>query len=135
MTCTLILGMSARHDEKGLVDIRTTALENIALQPCSACFASRGSMIVWIFSISSASILGGDWAGFIETSKELVELILNLESTVDMDEEEYPLKSLRKPFLSLVARGAGSCELNRGGNRMYNPDNPPRSKVRAPCHF
>lgn len=98
------LSMSARHDEKGLVDIRTTALENIALAAMQRVLRkSRFDDCLDILDFFRLD-LGGDWAGFIETSKELVELILNPESTVDMDEEEYPLKSLRKPFLSLVAR-------------------------------
>ena len=98
------LSMSARHDEKGLVDIRTTALENIALAAMQRVLRkSRFDDCLDILDFFRLD-LGGDWAGFIETSKELVELILNPETTVDMDEKEYPLKSLRKPFLSLVAR-------------------------------
>ena len=52
------LSMSARHDEKGWIFARRHWRIS-HWQPCSACFASRGSMIVWIFSISSASTLVG----------------------------------------------------------------------------
>ena len=51
--------------------------------------------------------LGEEWAAFMETSKELAGLILDTEAceaTVDMDEDKERLKSLRKPFLSLLAR-------------------------------
>lgn len=98
------LSMSARNDDKRLVDIRTTALENIALAAMQRVLRkSRFDDCLDILDFFRLD-LGGDWAAFIETSKDLVELLLNPESTIDMDEEEYPLKSLRKPFLSLVAR-------------------------------
>ena len=98
------LSKSARNDDKRLVDIRTTALENIALAAMQRVLRkSRFDDCLDILDFFRLD-LGGDWAAFIETSKDLVELLLNPESTIDMDEEEYPLKSLRKPFLSLVAR-------------------------------
>lgn len=54
--------------------------------------------------------LGGEWAAFIETSKELAGLILDTGTdgtAIDKDEDTECLKSLRKPFLSLLSR---ACE-------------------------
>jgi len=51
--------------------------------------------------------LGGEWAAFIEASKDLAGLVLDTEAhetVLDMDENKEPLKSLRKPFLSLLAK-------------------------------
>lgn len=44
---------------------------------------------------------------FIESAKDLAGLILDTEASVtdfDMDEDQERLKSLRKPFLSLLAK-------------------------------
>lgn len=46
-------------------------------------------------------------AAFIESAKDLAGLILDTEASVtdfDMDEDQERLKSLRKPFLSLLAK-------------------------------
>ena len=51
------------------------------------------------------------------------------------EDRRIPAQIASQTLFIPCGKGAGSCELNRGGNRMYNPDNPPRSKVRAPCHF
>ena len=51
--------------------------------------------------------LGGDWGAFIETAKELAELVFNPEASgpgVDMDRNKELLKSFRIPFLSLAAK-------------------------------
>ena len=51
--------------------------------------------------------LGEDWADFIESAKELAGLILDTGASgtdFDMDEDKERLKSLRKPFLSLLAK-------------------------------
>ena len=51
--------------------------------------------------------LGGDWGAFIETAKELAELVFNPEASgagVDVDRDKELLKSFRIPFLSLAAK-------------------------------
>ena len=51
--------------------------------------------------------LGGEWGAFIETAKELAELVFNPETSgagVDMDRNKELLKSFRIPFLSLAAK-------------------------------
>lgn len=51
--------------------------------------------------------LGEEWGAFIEVSKELAELILNEksdETDFDTDEDTERLKSLRSPFISLLAK-------------------------------
>ena len=51
--------------------------------------------------------LVGDWGAFIETAKELAELVFNPEASgpgVDMDRNKELLKSFRIPFLSLAAK-------------------------------
>lgn len=51
--------------------------------------------------------LGEEWEAFIESAKDLAGLILDTEASVtdfDMDEDQERLKSLRKPFLSLLAK-------------------------------
>ena len=51
--------------------------------------------------------LGEEWAAFVESAKDLAGLILDTEASVtdfNMDEDQERLKSLRKPFLSLLAK-------------------------------
>ena len=51
--------------------------------------------------------LGGDWGAFIETAKELAELVFNPEASgpgVEVDRDKELLKSFRIPFLSLAAK-------------------------------
>ena len=51
--------------------------------------------------------LGEEWSAFLEASKELAELILDTEAHdtgFGMDEDKECLKSLRKPFLSLLSK-------------------------------
>lgn len=48
--------------------------------------------------------LGGEWGAFIETAKELAELVFNPETSgagVDMDRNKELLKSFRIPFYRL----------------------------------
>ncbi len=62
-----------------------------------------GSPLVQFFR----SDLGGEWAAFIEASKELAELVIDGKpdgTDFGMDEETERLESLRKPFLSLLAK-------------------------------
>ena len=57
--------------------------------------------------------LGEEWAAFIDTSKKLAGLILDTEAceaTIDMDEDKECLKSLRNPFLSLLARAQETAD-------------------------
>ncbi len=88
-------------------DIRETALECIARAAIQRVLRKSrfddSSPLVEFFRLD----LGEEWAAFMETSKELAGLILDTEAceaTVDMDEDKERLKSLRKPFLSLLAR-------------------------------
>ena len=58
-------------------------------------------------SQDSITVLGGEWGAFIETAKELAELVFNPETSgagVDMDRNKELLKSFRIPFLSLAAK-------------------------------
>ncbi len=51
--------------------------------------------------------LGEDWSDFIESAKDLAGLILDtgaFGTDFDMDEDKERLKSLRRPFLSLLAK-------------------------------
>ena len=62
-----------------------------------------GSPLVQFFRLD----LGGEWAAFIEASKELAELIIDGKpdgTGFGTDEETERLESLRKPFLSLLAK-------------------------------
>lgn len=57
--------------------------------------------------------LGEEWAAFIESAKDLAGLILDTEASVtdfDMDEDKERLKSLRKPFLSLLAKAQAMAD-------------------------
>lgn len=88
-------------------DIRETALEFIAYAAMQRVLRKSrfddSSPLVEFFRLD----LGEEWAAFMETSKELAGLILDTEAceaTVDMDEDKECLKSLRIPFLSLLAR-------------------------------
>lgn len=97
---------SVHHDNKE-TNIRETALE------CMAQAAMQRVLRKSRFDDSSPLMeffrldLGEEWAAFIEASKELAGLIFDTEAceaTVDMDEDKERLKSLRKPFLSLLAK-------------------------------
>ena len=73
--------------------------------PCKKSCTSRddSSPLVDFFRLD----LGEEWAAFIESAKDLAGLILDTEASVtdfDMDEDQERLKSLRKPFLSLLAK-------------------------------
>lgn len=69
--------------------------------------------------------LGGEWGAFIETAKELAELVFNPETSgagVDMDRNKELLKSFRIPFLSLAAKPR-HCRTEPGNeNELYNQE-------------
>lgn len=95
------------HPGNKETDIRETALESIAHAAMQRVLRKSrfddSSPLVKFFRLD----LGEEWAAFIEASKELAGLILDTEAceaTVDMDEDKERLKSLRIPFLSLLAR-------------------------------
>lgn len=95
------------HTGNKETNIRETALECIAhaamLRVLRKSRFDDGSPLMEFFRLD----LGEEWAAFIEASKELAGLILDTEAceaTVDMDEDKERLKSLRKPFLSLLAK-------------------------------
>lgn len=94
-------------------DIRETALESIAYAAMQRVLRKSrfddASPLMEFFRLD----LGEEWAAFMETSKELAGLILDTEAceaTVDMDEDKERLKSLRIPFLSLLARAQEAAD-------------------------
>ena len=97
----------AADDDERAVKIRMVALECITFAAIQrALRKSRfddSSPLVDFFRFD----LGEEWAAFIESAKDLAGLILDTEASVtdfDMDEDQERLKSLRKPFLSLLAK-------------------------------
>lgn len=57
--------------------------------------------------------LGEEWTAFIESAKDLAGLILDTGASgtdFDMDEDKERLKSLRKPFLSLLAKAQAMAD-------------------------
>lgn len=101
------------HTGNKETDIRDTALACIAHAAMQRVLRKSrfddGSPLVEFFRLD----LGEEWAAFIEASKELAGLILDTEAceaTVDMDEDKECLKSLRIPFLSLLARAQEAAE-------------------------
>lgn len=98
---------ASENADKQAVKIRATALECIALAAMQRVLRKSrfddGQELMDFFRLD----LGEDWEAFIEASKELAGLILDTGAngmTVDMDEDKECLKSLRNPFLSLLAR-------------------------------
>ena len=98
---------ASAHANKQEEEIRKTALG------CIAYAALQRVLRKSRFDDSSPLIdffhhdLDEEWVSFIEASKELAELILDTEAcetTFDTDDDKERLKSLRKPFLSLLAR-------------------------------
>lgn len=98
---------ASAHASKQEEEIRKTALG------CIAYAALQRVLRKSRFDDSSPLIdffrhdLDEEWVSFIEASKELAELILGTEAcetTFDTDDDKERLKSLRKPFLSLLAR-------------------------------
>lgn len=98
---------ASAHASKQEEEIRKTALG------CIAHAALQRVLRKSRFDDSSPLIeffrhdLDEEWVSFIEASKELAELILDTEAcetTFDTDDDKEHLKSLRKPFLSLLAR-------------------------------
>lgn len=122
LVCQAIAGMTERdsrqcqdsrfdtvpvHTGNKETDIRATALECIAHAAMQRVLRKSrfddSSPLTEFFRLD----LGEEWAAFMETSKELAGLILDTEACetiLDMDEDKERLKSLRKPFLSLLAR-------------------------------
>lgn len=101
------------HTGNKETNIRETALECIAHAAMQRVLRKSrfddGSPLMEFFRLD----LGGEWAAFIEASKELVGLILDTEAceaTIGMDEDKERLKSLRNPFLSLLARAQEAAE-------------------------
>ncbi len=95
------------HTGNKETDIRETALECIAHAAMQRVLRKSrfddSSPLVEFFRLD----LGEEWTAFIEASKELAGLILDTEAceaTTGMDEDKQLLKSLRNPFLSLLAR-------------------------------
>ena len=98
---------ASAHASKQEEEIRKTALG------CIAYAALQRVLRKSRFDDSSPLIdffhhdLAEEWVSFIEASKELAKLILDTEAcemTFDTDDDKERLKSLRKPFLSLLAR-------------------------------
>ena len=98
---------ASAHASKQEEEIRKTALG------CIAYAALQRVLRKSRFDDSSPLIdffrhdLDEEWVSFIEASKELAELSLGTEAcetTFDTDDDKERLKSLRKPFLSLLAR-------------------------------
>lgn len=99
--------ITSLHTGNKETDIHETALECIAHAAMQRVLRKSrfddSSPLVEFFRLD----LGEEWTAFMETSKELAKLILDTEAceaTIDMDEDKEPLRSLRKPFLSLLAR-------------------------------
>lgn len=95
------------HPGNKETDILETALECIVHAAMQRILRKSrfddGSPLTEFFRLD----LGEEWAAFMETSKELAGLILDTEgceATIDTNEDKERLKSLRKPFLSLLAR-------------------------------
>lgn len=98
---------ASAHAGKQEEEIRKTALG------CIAHAALQRGLRKSRFDDSSPLIdffrldLNEDWDSFIESSKELAELILDTEAwetTFDTEDDKERLKSLRNPFLSLLAK-------------------------------
>lgn len=94
-------------DDERVVEIRTVALECIALAAmrralCGSRF-DDGSELMDYFRHE----LNGDWTGLVETSKGIARLILEVDkddNTDYHDDDREFLKTLFKPFLALAAR-------------------------------
>lgn len=101
------------HPSNKETDIRETALESIAYAAMQRVLRKSrfddASPLMEFFRLD----LGEEWAAFIEASKELAGLILDTEAceaTIDINEDKERLKSLRIPFLSLLARAQEAAD-------------------------
>lgn len=99
--------ITSLHTGNKETDIHETALECIAHAAMQRVLRKSrfddSSPLVEFFRLD----LGEEWTAFMETSKKLAGLILDTEAceaTIDTSEDKEPLRSLRKPFLSLLAR-------------------------------
>ena len=100
-------GTTSVHTHRSEEQLRETVLECIAHAALWRVLRKSrfddGSPLVQFFRLD----LGGEWAAFIEASKELAELIIDGKTDgtdFGTDEETERLESLRKPFLSLLAK-------------------------------
>ena len=101
------LDMAGTHSGTSDADIREVALGCIAHASLQKILRKSrfddSSPLVDFFRLD----LGGEWAAFIEASKDLARLILDteqLEMTIGMDKDKERLKLLCRPFLSLSAK-------------------------------
>jgi len=106
-------GTTTAHSGTLDAELRETALCCIALAALQKILhKSRfddSSLLVDFFRLD----LGEDWADFIESSKDLAGLILDTGASgtdFDIDEDKERLKSLRKPFLSLLAKAQAMAD-------------------------
>lgn len=98
---------TSAHSGTLVTEHRETALCCIAHAALQKSCTSRDSMTVRRLWISSGLTSAKNGRTFIESAKDLAGLILDTEASVtdfDMDEDQERLKSLRKPFLSLLAK-------------------------------
>jgi len=100
-------GMAAAHSGTLNAELRETAVGCIAHAALQKVLRKSrfddSSPLVDFFRLD----LGEEWAAFIEAAKDLAGMILDTEACgtdFDMDEDKERLKSLRKPFLSLLAK-------------------------------
>lgn len=101
------LSLASENDDPRAVQIRATAMACIALAAMQHTPRKSKFEDILDFMDFFRLDLGGKWASFIETSKELAELIYDAEAykaASDTDDDEESLISFRKPFLSLAVR-------------------------------
>lgn len=109
------VSMASVNDDPRVVKIRATAMECIALAAMQRVLRKSRFDDILDFMDFFRLDLDGGWTSLIETSEELAELILGTEAhgaVVDMDDDEEPLKTFRKPFLALAARAReAACQV------------------------
>ena len=101
------LDLMSKNDDPRVIKIRATAMGCIALAAMQRVLRKSKFDDILDFMDFFRLDLEGEWTSFIETSKELAELILDFKAggaAIDMDEEEESLKSFRSPFLALAAQ-------------------------------
>ena len=101
------LDLMSKNDDLRVIKIRATAMGCIALAAMQRVLRKSKFDDILDFMDFFRLDLEGEWTSFIETSKELAELILDFKAggaAIDMDEEEESLKSFRSPFLALAAQ-------------------------------
>lgn len=93
-----------------------------------------GSPLVQFFRLD----LSGEWAAFIEASKELAELVIDGKpdgTGFGTDEETERLESLRKPFLSLLAKAQEEAERGFADRDCITTGNSPRFRFKYPSSY